>query len=354
MRRFVVFAALAGGLGLSAGCELSGEAPPETRPKRQARLYGGGATFLNPMMQKWIAEYEQKTGRKVSYQSLGSGAGIEHTTTKAFDFGGTESALNEKQLKRAEEIGGEILHIPVCMGAVVPTYNLPGVERPLRFTPKLLADIFLGHVRRWDDPAILEVNSGLELPAEDIAIVHRSDGSGTTFVWVDYLSKVSAEWDKKVGRGTTVKWPVGTGQRGNEGVAGHIAQTPYTLGYNELTTAVNRKLQYGIVQNRDGVFVRPSLEAVTAAAEGALRDIPDDLRYTITNMPGKDAYPISGSAWVILYANQRPDKAKALSEFLHWVTHDGQVLCDQLQYARLPAGLVQRVELKLAKIKGTK
>jgi phosphate transport system substrate-binding protein len=257
-------------------------------------------------------------------------------------------------MKRANEIGGEVLHIPVCMGAVVPTYNLPGVEQPLRFTPKLLADIFLGHITRWNDPALKTVNPAIDFPDKAIAVVHRSDGSGTTFVWTEYLSKVSPEWKAKVGAATTVPWPVGVGQRGNEGVGDHIAKTPYTLGYNELSTATSKQLQYGWVQNREGVFIRPTLASITAAAEGALHDIPDDLRYTITNMPGKAAYPISSNTWVLVYTNQRPDKGKALVDLLHWVVHDGQQYCDHLQYARLPPGLVERIEKKLAQIKSSK
>jgi len=335
-------------LGLGAtGCEAWLTSAKPTRPKRQARLYAGGATFLNPMMQKWIAEYEKETGHKVSYQSLGSGAGIEHATTKAFDFGGTESALNETQLKRARDIGGDILHIPTCMGAVVPTYHLPGLEQPLRFSGKLLADIFLGHVKNWDDEAIKALNPNITLPAQPILIVHRSDSSGTTFVFVDYLSKVSSEWKTKVGAATAVNWPTGVGERGNEGVAKKVGATPYTLGYNELSTAVNLKLQYGWVQNQEGAFVRPTLASVTAAAAGALSNIPEDMRYTITNAPGKEAYPISGTAWVIVYGQQRPDKAKALHDFLRWLTHEGQQYCDHLQYARLPEGLVKRIEVKL-------
>ncbi len=354
MRRLLPLLACLAFVFVLAGCdELTGGAKA-TKPQRQARIYGGGATFLNPMMVKWMEEYQKKTGHKVSYQSLGSGAGIEHFTTKAFDFGGTESTLNADQLKRATEVGGEVLHIPVCMGAVVPTYNLPGVDQPVRFTGKVLADIFLGKITKWNDPALQEINPKIDLPAKEIAVVHRSDGSGTTFVWVDYLCKVSKQWDSYIGRGTTVKWPVGSGQRGNEGVAEHISKTPYTLGYNELTTAVNRKLQYGPVQNREGEFVRGTLAGVTAAAGGGLADIPDDLRYTITNMPGKDSYPISGSAWVLVYANQKTEKGKALADFLRWITHEGQDYCDYLQYARLPPGLVERIEKKLEKIKTTK
>jgi phosphate transport system substrate-binding protein len=351
--RYLPIAFLCAAFSASTGCDLIGAKPP-SKPQRQARLYAGGASFLNPMMQHWIQKYQEATGHKVNYQSLGSGAGIEHFTTKVFDFGGTESALNEKQLKRASEIGGEVLHIPVCMGAVVPTYNLPEVVQPVRFTPKVLAAIFLGHIKKWNDPALQAINSGLTLPDQDITVVHRSDGSGTTFVWADYLSKVSPEWKVKVGAATSINWPVGVGERGNEGVAAYIAKHPYALGYNELTTAVNMKLQFGLVQNREGVFIRPSLEAVTAAAEGALSDVPEDLRYMITNMPGRASWPISGNTWVLVYVNQKPDKGKALLDFLTWITHDGQEMCGQLQYARLPSGLVQRIEKKLAQIKTSK
>jgi phosphate ABC transporter phosphate-binding protein len=353
MRRCLFLTVLVLATFYIAGCD-SLSATPAPKAKRQARLYGGGASFLNPMMQKWVVEYEKAAGGKVNYQSLGSGAGIEHTTTKTFDFGGTESPLNEKQLQRAQEIGGEVLHIPACMGAVVPTYNLPGVEQPLRFTGPVLADIFLGKITRFNDPALEALNPGVSLPDEKITVVHRSDGSGTTFVWTEYLGKSNAEWKSKIGAATTVSWPLGVGHKGNEGVAEFIARTPFTLGYNELSTAVNGKLQFGLVRNREGVFVRATLAGITAAADAALREIPDDLRYSITDAPGKDSYPVSSTTWVLVYTNQRPDKGKALVDFLRWMAHDGQSYCDHLQYARLPAGLVERIDQKLSKVKTSK
>jgi phosphate transport system substrate-binding protein len=317
------------------------------------RLNAGGATFIYPMMSKWASEYDKAKGVKVNYQSIGSGGGIQQMTSKTFDFGCSDAPLNEEQLKKARETGGEAVHIPLVMGAVVPAYNLAEASEPLQFTGPVLADIFLGKIKRWNDAPLKELNPGVNLPDQEIAVVHRSDGSGTTHIWVDYLSKVSPEWKSKVGVGTSVNWPTGVGQKGNEGVAGQVKRSPGSLGYIELIYALQNNIPFGLVRNKEGVPVKASLESVTAAAAAALTEIPDDLRYSLTDAPGKDAYPISGTSWAILYVNQPADKAKAVVDFLRWATHEGQQYTAALHYARLPAGLVERLDKKLDQVRAS-
>ncbi len=313
--------------------------------RQEQRLNGGGSTFVYPMMSKWASAYDKTKGVKVNYQSIGSGGGIQQMTAKTFDFGCTDAPLNEEQLQKARETGGEVVHIPLVMGAIVPAYNLEEVKEPLRFTGPVLANIFLGKITKWNDKALQQLNPNAALPDKDIGTVHRSDGSGSTFIWVDYLSKVSSAWKEKVGVGTSVNWPVGVGQKGTEGVAGQVKRTPGSIGYIELTYALQNNIKYGLVQNKEGAYVPATLESVTAA--GALAEIPDDLRYSLTNAPGKDAYPISGTVWAVLYVNQPADKGKAVIDFLRWVTHEGQQYAAELHYARLPQGLVERLEKKL-------
>jgi phosphate transport system substrate-binding protein len=237
------------------------------------------------------------------------------------------------------------------MGADVPAYNLDEVTEPLKFSGPVLADIYLGKIKKWNDPALQKLNPGAALPEKEIVVVHRSDGSGTTYIWVDYLSKVSPEWKSKVGVGTSVNWPTGIGQKGNEGVAGQVKRSPGSIGYIELVYAVQNKIAYGSVQNKEGAFITASMESVTAAANASLVEIPDDLRYSITDAPGKDSYPISGTTWGICYVNNPGGKGKAVRDFFHWCTHDGQQYCDALHYSRLPKGLVERVEKRLELIK---
>jgi phosphate transport system substrate-binding protein len=262
--------------------------------------------------------------------------------------------MNEEQLGKARESGGEVVHIPLVMGAVVPAYNLPEIKAPLNFSGSVLADIFLGKITKWDDAALKALNPGVALPNEDIAVVHRSDGSGTTYVWVDYLSKVNADWKSKVGVGTSVNWPAGEGQKGNEGVAGQVRRTHGSIGYIELIYATQNAIQFGAVQNQSGAMVVPSLESITAAANGSLSNLPDDLRYSITNAAGKDSYPISGTTWAVVYVNQPADKGKKIVDFLHWVLKDGQQYAEGLHYAKLPKGLVARAEQKVDAIKVSK
>jgi phosphate transport system substrate-binding protein len=270
---------------------------------------------------------------------------------KTIDFGCTDAPMNEEQLEKARQAGGAVLHVPLVLGAVVPIYNLPDVQKELRFTGPLLADIYLGKVKKWNDPAIQEVNPGVQLPDMEIQVAHRSDGSGTTYIWADYLAKVSPEWKEKVGVGTAVKWPVGAGERGSEGVTGKVARSPGGIGYVELLYALQNKLKFGAVRNREGQFVLASPESAAAAAANALTTIPDDLRFSLTDPPGKDSYPISGTVWSVLYANQPPPKGEQIASFLRWVTHEGQQYTKDLNYTPLPQGLVERVEKKLGEIK---
>jgi phosphate ABC transporter phosphate-binding protein len=311
------------------------------------RLNGGGSTFVYPMMTKWASEYDKAKQVEVNYQSIGSGGGIQQMTAKTFDFGCTDGPMNEEQLKKAQEVGGEVIHIPLVMGAVVPAYNLQEVKVPLTFTGPILADIFLGKITQWNDKALQSLNPEAQLPDKKIAVVHRSEGSGTTYIWVDYLSKVSDEWKKKVGVGASVNWPVGEGAKGNEAVAGRVKAAPGSIGYIELTYALQNKIEFGMVKNKKGKAINASLESVTAAADSALKQIPDDLRYSITDADGDDAFPISGTVWAVIYKQQPADKGKAVVAFLRWVTHEGQPYAAALQYASLPKGLVERLDKKL-------
>jgi phosphate ABC transporter phosphate-binding protein len=315
------------------------------------RLNGGGSSFVYPMMSKWASEYDKAKGVKVNYQSVGSGGGIQQMTAKTFDFGCTDAPMTEEQLTKAKSSGGDVVHIPLIMGAVVPIYHLEEVEEPLRFSGPVLADIFLEKVKKWNDPKLAELNPGVKLPNKDILTVHRSDGSGTTFIFADYLSKVSPEWKEKVGLGMSVKWVGGVGAKGSEGVSQKVAQSPGAVSYVELTYALQNKIKFGVVQNKEGEFVKPSLESVTAAAKNALTDIPEDLRYSLTDASGKDSYPLSGTVWAVIYVNQPAGKGQAVVDFLRWVTHDGQQYAKGLDYARLPDELVPRLDKKLDQVK---
>lgn len=315
------------------------------------RLSGTGATFIFPMMDTWASEYEKAKGVKVNYQSTGSGAGIQQMTAKTVDYGCTDGPMNEEQLNKAKETNGEVVHIPLAMGGVVPSYNLAEAKGQLKFTGPVLADIYLGKIRKWNDPAIQKLNPDEALPDTDILVVHRSDGSGTTYIWVDYLAKVSSRWKEKVGVATSVKWPAGTGAKGNEGVAGMVKRAPGSIGYIELIYALQNGIKFGSVQNKEGAFVAASLESISAAANASLTSIPDDLRYSITDAPGKGSYPIAGTSWAVCYTNNPGGKGKDVRDFLYWCTHEGQQFCEALHYSRLPKGLVERVEKRLELIK---
>ena len=316
----------------------------------QAQINGAGATFPNPIYSKWFSEYAKiKPGVHINYQSLGSGAGIRQLTNQTVFFGATDGPMTTDQLQAAP---GKILHLPTVLGAVVPVYQLAGVSAEIKFTGPLLADIFLGKVVKWNDPAIAKVNPGVKLPDTDITVVHRSDGSGTSYIWVDYLAKVSPEWKKNVGVSTAVKWPVGLGGKGNEGVAGLVKQTPGSIGYVELIYAIQNKIAFGAVQNANGEFVKASIPAVTAAAAAAAKSMPADFRVSITNAPGAGVYPISSFTWLLLYENPK-DKAqsKAMVEFMKWALTDGQKMATDLGYAPLPAEVIKLEQAALATIK---
>src|SRR5438093_1791598 len=312
-------------------------------------LQGAGATIPNPIYQKWFSEYNKITpNAKFNYQSIGSGGGIKQISARTVDFGGSDAPMKDEELKAAP---GEILHIPTVLGADVVTYNLPGVQAELKFTPEAIVGVFMGMIKKWNDPAIASINPGVSLPASDITVVHRSDASGTSYVWTDYLSKVSPEWKQKIGTGTQVAWPAGVGAKGNEGVTGQVKQTPNSLGYVELIYAEQNNLSFASVKNSAGDFIKPSLDSITAAAAGAANQLPDDLRVSITNASGKDAYPISSFTYFLVYKNQDNEaKGKALVAFLWWAIHDGQQYARQLHYAPLAPEVVQKAERKIRSI----
>lgn len=314
----------------------------------QMLINGAGATFPYPIYSKWFDEYVEIDGSaRFNYQSIGSGGGIRQIMARTVDFGASDGPMTDEELKKAP---GELFHIPTVMGAVVVTYNLPGSPK-LRFTPDLLVDIFLGKITTWNDLRIQVPNPGVALPNQPIIVIHRSDGSGTTYIWVDYLSKVSKEWEQTVGRGKSVNWPVGLGAKGNEGVAGQVKNTPGALGYMELAYAVTNKLAVAAIRNRAGKFVEPSIETTTAAARGAAKTMPPDFRVSLTDAPGEAAYPVAGFTWLLVYKEQREQvRGKALVKFLWWAIHDGQKYAPRLLYAPLPRQVVKMVEEKIKQI----
>ncbi len=326
--KFVRFV-LAAALGLVAQGALS----------QTVQINGAGATFPYPIYSKWFDEYHKMHPEvEINYQSIGSGGGIRQLSNQTVFFGASDGPMTDEQLQAAP---GPVLHFPTVLGAVVPVYNIPGVDAQLKFTGKVLADVILGKVNKWNDPAIASLNPGVKLPATDITVAHRSDGSGTTYIFVDYLSKVSPDFKTTVGVATSVNWPVGVGGKGNEGVSGLVKQTPGSIGYVELIYALQNKISYGLVQNLDGAFVNASLESVTAAASAASKAMPKDFRVSITNAPGKGAYPISSFTWLLFY--EKPsDKAKAkiMVDFVKWALTDGQKYCAELGYAPLPREVV--------------
>jgi phosphate transport system substrate-binding protein len=306
----------------------------------QTTLNGAGATFPYPMYSKWFSEYHKlHPDIQINYQSIGSGGGIRQVINGTVDFGASDGPMTDEMLKEAKT---KILHMPTVLGADVPAYNIPGVSAELKFTPEALAGIFLGKITKWNDKAITGPNPGVNLPDKDIIVVHRSDGSGTTYIWTDYLSKISPEWQSEVGIGTSVKWPIGLGGKGNEGVAGSIRQLPGSIGYVELIYAVQNNITYGSVKNAAGNFVKASLESVTAAAASSPK-MPADFRVSITNAPGKDAYPISSFTWLLIPAQSKDaSHGKILADFLNWMVTDGQKMTAALSYAPLPEGVVQK------------
>ena len=316
------------------------------------QINGAGATFPYPIYSKWFAEYNKlHPNVEINYQSLGSGAGIRQLSSRTVFFGASDQPMTPEQMQSAP---GRILHFPTVLGAVVPAYNLPGVTAELKFSGTVLADIVLGKITKWNDPAIAKLNAGVNLPTSDITFVHRSDGSGTTYIWVDYLSKISPEFKKTVGVSSSVKWPVGVGGKGNEGVAGLVSQTPGSLGYVELVYALQNKIAFGSVQNSAGKFVRASIEATTAAAAAAAAAMPEDFRVSITNPPGDAAYPIASFTWLLFYENaQDKAQAKIMVDFLKWALTDGQKFASELGYAPVPKNIVELEMKALTKVKLT-
>jgi phosphate transport system substrate-binding protein len=329
----------------AAGGAAMGEAPKP--PSETVQLNGAGATFPFVIYSKWFDAFNKLYPNiQINYQSIGSGGGIKQFTEKTVDFGASDAPMKDDQITAA---GGaeNVFHIPTVLGAVVPTYNLEGSSK-LQFTGTVLADIFLGKITKWNDPAIAKDNSGVQLPDADIVVVHRSDGSGTSFVWTDYLSKVSPDWKDTVGASTSVNWPVGVGGKGNEGVAGLVKQTPNAIGYVELAYAIQNQLGYASVQNKAGKFIEPSLESTTAAAAGTAGSLPDDFRVSITDCDCPDGYPIASYTYILVNPNQTDaTKAQTIVSFLWWGTHDGEQFATTLNYAPLPPEVVTKVEAKL-------
>jgi phosphate transport system substrate-binding protein len=315
----------------------------------QTNLSGAGATFPYPIYSKWFNEYHnQHPDVAINYQSIGSGGGITQLQNKTVDFGASDGPMNDDQLAKTPF---KVFHIPTVLGADVPAYNIPGVTAELKFTGDVLADIFLGKITKWNDPRLAKANPGVKFPDSDIIVVHRSDPSGTTYIWTDYLSKVSPEWATKVKKGTAVNWPVGLGGKGNEGVSGIVKQTEGAIGYVELIYAISNNMSYGVVQNSAGAFVKASLQSVTAAA-ASVKDMPDDFRVSITNAPGKDAYPISSFTWLLVPAEwSDATKEKAFVAFLNWMVDQGQGMTQALAYAPLPKNVAAKVKARIKEIK---
>ena len=316
----------------------------------EAALTGSGSSFVNPLMSKWVAAYQGiEKGTKVNYQSVGSGAGIKAILDKTVDFGATDAALTDEQIAKSS---AKIVHVPLTLGAVVVTYNVKDVPDHLKLTPEVVAAIFTGDIKTWNDPKIASANTGTKLPAQPIGVVYRSDGSGTTAVFTDYLSAVSPEWKAKIGKGTTVKWPAGTGANGNAGVTNQVKQTPGSIAYVELAYALQNKLPVASLKNKAGKFIEPTLDAITAAAASVASKIPEDLRMPIVDADGDAAYPIAGFTYALVYEDMADTpRAPALAKFLWWGIHDGQQLGPALHYAPLPAAVVTKAEAKVKSLK---
>ncbi len=313
----------------------------------QQKLNGAGATFPNPIYSKWFSEYSASHGVQINYQPIGSGAGIRQVTAGTVDFGASDGPMTDEQMAASKV---KIQHIPTVLGAVVPIYNLQGVGGDLKFSPDVLADIYMGKISNWSDARIAKDNPGVKLPNTEIFIVHRSDGSGTSYIFTDFLSKVSSDWKNGPGKGTSPSWPKGIGAKGNEGVAGMVRQTPGAIGYVELIYALQNKIETGLVKNTAGVFQKPTIDSVTAAA-ASMKQMPADYRVSITNAPGKDAYPISSFTWLLI-PNPAPDaaKGKIIKDFLNWML-DHESEATSLSYAPLPATVAAKVKATIGQLK---
>ena len=315
----------------------------------QVDLTGAGATFPNPIYQKWISDYAAKTGVRNNYQSIGSGGGVRQMQEQTVDFGATDGPMSDTELTNAK--GGAILHFPTVLGAVVLGYNLPGLTQPLTLSGPVIADMYLGKITKWNDPRIATLNRGVPLPGSDILVVRRSDGSGTTYVFTDYLAAVSPEWKSRVGRAKEVQWPAGIGAKGNEGVAGQVKQTPGSIGYMELAYAKQNNIPHARVQNASGAIVEASIASISAAAEAAKLPPDTDYRVSIVNAPGAGAYPISSFTWLLIYRNQTDaEKARKIKEFLRWAYSEGGASAAALDYGPLPGNLTQRLAARLDSI----
>ncbi len=317
-------------------------------------INGAGASFPNPLYQKWFYEYKKiDPNVQFNYLSLGSGAGIRQVTEGTVDFGATDGPMTDEQLKEfSEKHGCNILHFPTALGAAVPCYNVPSIDQKLNFTPAALAGIFLGKITKWNDPELAKANAGVKLPDSEIVVVHRADGSGTTYIWADFLAKVSPQWKKDVGVSTALKWPVGLGAKGNEGVAGQVKQTPGSIGYVEVIYALQNKMLYGRVQNAAGKFVDADLGSITAAAEGAVKDMPADFRASITNAPGEKSYPVSSFTWFLIPERiSDPVKKDGIVKFLKWSLGEGQEMLEPLTYSKLPKEVVEQEMKAIQKVK---
>jgi phosphate transport system substrate-binding protein len=318
-------------------------------------LTGAGATFPYPIYSKWFAEYAEKTGVKINYQSIGSGGGIRQLSEQTVDFGASDSPMSDADMAKAK--GGPVLHFPTVLGADVITYNIPGVNKSLNLTGDVVADLFLGKITKWNDPRIVAMNRGVALPNADVLVVHRTDGSGTTYIFTDYLTTVSPAWRAGPGKGKEVQWPVGLGGKGNEGVAGQVKQTPGAIGYVELAYARQNKLPYARIKNANGQFVEPTVESVTAAAAGTAKHLPanTDYRISIVNAPGKGAYPISSFTWLLVYEKQMDaTKAKKLKDFMKWAFAEGEKQASSLDYAPLPGNMASALIKRLSTIQVAK
>jgi phosphate transport system substrate-binding protein len=314
----------------------------------QTVLNGAGATFPYPIYSKWFNEYHNlRSDVQINYQSIGSGGGIRQVTAGTVDFGASDGPMTDEQLA---QVKFKLFHIPTVLGSVVPAYNIPGVSGEIKFTPDVLAGIFLGNIKNWNDPLIAKDNPDIKFPDKAIVIVHRSDGSGTTYIFTDYLSKISADWKSRVGKGTSVSWPVGLGAKGNEGVAGMVRQMEGAMGYVELIYALQNKITFGSVRNISGAFVKASLESTTAAA-ASVKTMPDDFRVSITNAPGKDAYPISSFTWLLIpQKSNDPAKGKILHDFLTWMLDKGESMVSSLNYAPLPSNVAEKVRARIQQV----
>ncbi len=344
----LVFALCTACGGSSAPDANDAAAPPSTGGK--IRVTGAGATFPNPIYSKWVSEYGKlHPNVEINYQSIGSGGGIRQLTAQTVFFGASDAPMTDEQIAQAP---GKILHFPTVLGAVVPVYNVAGEPASLKFTGPILADIFLGKIKKWNDPAIANINAGVKLPNADITVVHRSDGSGTSFIFTDYLGKVSPEWKQKVGVNASVNWPVGVGGKGNEGVAGLVKQSPNSIGYVELVYALQNKIAYGSMQNQTGEFVAATTDSVTGAAAAAAANMPKDFRVSITNPSGPGAYPISSFTWILLYEDAKDkNQAKVMADFMRWALADGQKFAPELGYAVVPQNVVQMELEQLNQVK---